>query len=48
MLHERKEKERFAKKRDLLKRVSDRVEKAKSGNFNCNEVYTENESLTDG
>ena len=36
------------RKRDLLKRVSDRVEKAKSGNFNCNEVYTENESLTDG
>lgn len=36
------------RKRDLLKRVADRVEKAKSGNFNCNEVYTENESLTDG
>ena len=33
-------------KRDLLKRVTDRVKKVNSGNFNCNEVNEKNESLT--
>lgn len=36
------------RKRDLLKRVSCRVEKAGIESFNCNEVQAENKSLTEG